>query len=69
MDSEPKTASTPVSKPRPEKPARCALSLPDTANGDTLLVLPEERDVPPAILNERTLGDLVCQVGRGQEKI
>lgn len=43
----------PVSKSRPDLPTRRAYELPKTADGDTLLVLPEERDVPPGIVDQK----------------
>src|SRR6266446_8902701 len=36
-----------------EKPERRAWSLPKTADGDTLLMLPTDRDIPPGLLNEK----------------
>ena len=42
-----------VSKTEPATPARRAYKLPKTADGDTLLVLPEIRNVPPGIADEK----------------
>ncbi len=58
----------PISKSQPETPMRRAFSLPKTAGGDTLLVLPEDRDIPPGLVNERRWVSWKAEWDEGKKK-